>query len=79
MVTLTDQEHVIVLKMFISAMLYGQLYEYGTETQMKDLYDKLCEPMVEKCIDNINSLENNAADSIVFDSKDDLFSQLENK
>ena len=44
MVTLTDQEHVIVLKMFISAMLYGQLYEYGTETQMKDLYDKLCNP-----------------------------------
>ena len=79
MVTLTDDENIIVLKMFISAMLYGQLPEYGTETQMKDLYDKLCEPMVEKCIDNINSLENNAADSIVFDSKDDLFSHLENK
>lgn len=79
MVTLTDDENIIVLNMFISTMLYGKLPEYGTDTQMKDLYDKLCEPMVEKCIDNINSLENNAADSIVFDSKDDLFSQLENK
>ena len=44
MVTLTDEENIIVLKMFISAMLYGQLPEYGTETQMKDLYDKLCNP-----------------------------------
>ena len=79
MVTLNDQEYVIMFNMFVSEMLYGNLPEYGTETQMKDLYDKLCEPMVEKCIDNINSLENNAADSIVFDSKDDLFSQLENK